>query len=234
MGHDAVVSVRSLTKKFGTLTAVDAVSMVLNKGDIYALIGPNGAGKTTLVKMLVGLYRPTNGTVRLCGQDIVAEPLEAKRMFGYVPDDPLSYAYLTGREFLELTGRLRGLKGSSLTEKIRQVSGIFPVGEFLGLPMSAYSRGNRQKVAILAAVMADPQILIIDEPVVGLDPGSITILTRLLKDFARKGGTVLFVTHILPFARLTANRFGLMKNGKLVHDGVLHGKTDLEKLTEAD
>lgn len=207
-----------LTKRYGNVSAVRNIMLNIPQGVSYALVGKNGAGKTTLLKMLVGLTKPDSGTSAICGFDISQEPIRAKMHFGYVPDNPSGYEYLTGLEFLEFTGTLRGMPPESIRERISHISRIFPMGEILSEEMGSYSRGNRQKVSILSAIMTEPDVLIIDEPVVGLDPESINILGRLIMDHCRKGGSALFVTHILTFAADYADRVGCMGNGLLLDE----------------
>lgn len=224
------ISTKNLTKRFGTFTAVDAVNLTVAEGDLYALIGPNGAGKTTLIKMLVGLLIPTAGSATIAGFDIMRRPLSSKREIGYVPDDPSAYDYLTGLEFLMLTGRLRGMKEAEVKKRIDEMIPLFPIVDIVPTPIAQYSRGNKQKVAILAALMTKPKILLIDEPIVGLDPSSIDILGAVLVQYAREGHTVFFVTHILSFAQKYANRVGVMKEGIITKETVVSETVALETL----
>ncbi len=217
------IATKNLTKRFGSFTAVNNVNLSVNEGEVYALIGPNGAGKTTLIKLLVGLLIPTTGSATIHGFDIVSRPLAAKKEIGYVPDDPSAYDYLTGLEFLMLTGRLRGLHGGEVKKRIDALLSLFPIADVVATPMERYSRGNKQKVAILAALMTKPKILLIDEPIVGLDPASIDRLGAALVTYAREGHTVFFVTHILSFAQKYARRVGVMK------DGAIKKETDVSR-----
>jgi ABC-2 type transport system ATP-binding protein len=209
------IQTKNLTKRFGYFTAVDDVNLSVNEGDIYALIGPNGAGKTTLIKLLVGLLIPSSGSAVISGFDVASRPLSAKKEIGYVPDDPSAYDYLTGMEFLMLTGRLRGMKEGEVKKRIDALMPLFPIADVVVTPMAQYSRGNKQKVAVLAALMTKPKILCIDEPIVGMDPSSIDILGETLVKYAKGGNTVFFVTHILPFAQKYAKRVGVMKEGAI-------------------
>lgn len=224
------ISTRNLMKRFGTFTAVDSVNLSINEGELYALIGPNGAGKTTLIKMLVGLLIPTSGNAVISGHDVMHQPLLAKREIGYVSDDPSAYDYLTGLEFLMLTGRLRGMTGAEVKKRIEELLRIFPVTDIVPTTIAWYSRGEKQKVAVLAALMTKPKILIIDEPIVGLDPASINILGTMLSKYAQTGNTVFFVTHILAFAQKFAKRVGVMKAGKIVNETAVSTAVGLEKL----
>jgi ABC-2 type transport system ATP-binding protein len=214
--------IQNLSKRFGS--SADGVAVVRNvnisvgSGEIYALVGPNGAGKTTLLKMVVGLLKPDSGSVRICGHDSMENPRESKNHFGYVPDEPSGYDFLSGMEFLVFTGKLRGMDSDAIGARIRHLETLFPLADALARPMSEYSRGVKQKVLILAALMTAPEILIIDEPIVGLDPASIGSLGNLFTAYAAGGHAVVFVTHILEFALKYATRAGVMKAGALMRD----------------
>lgn len=224
------IKIENLSKKFGSFEAVSDVTLYIPKGEIFALIGPNGAGKTTLIKMLVGLLKPDQGNFKIFGKDIGEEPETVKKTFGYISDNPIVYEYLSGLEFLYLTGTLRGIEKSVLDKKIKELKKIFPLGEVIYQPMAEYSRGNRQKLAFLAAILDDPQLLIIDEPVVGLDPSSIKILGTKLQQFVKKGETVFFVTHILSFAQDYATRVALMDKGKIIKEEKVTKNISLESI----
>ena len=210
-----------LTKRFGPLVAVDDLSIAVRPGEIYGLIGPNGSGKTTTVKMLVGLYRPTSGRVEILGVDLAREPERAKRVLGYVPDEPFVYDKLSGREFLHLVGELYGIPRVERGARIDRLLGIFPITEVIDGYMERYSRGNKQKLTILASLLHEPRVLVIDEPIVGLDPESAIKTRELLLGFARDGGAVLLSTHTLAFAESVCHRVGLLKAGRLVQEGDL-------------
>lgn len=230
---ECAILTENLTKKFNPsansgLTAVDNVNLKIKQGEIYSLMGENGAGKTTLIKILTGLMLPTSGRAYIFNHNIVKSPLSAKKMFGYVSDNPTVYDYLTGKEFLYLTGSLREIPEKELKEKIESLSGLFPIKDVLNQKMGSYSRGNRQKVAFLASMLDNPKLLLIDEPVAGLDPGSIEIFGQSLREFKNKGGTVFFVTHILSFAQAYATSFGFMKNGRILEEGVIDQGVDLK------
>lgn len=222
--------IKNLTKTFGHKTVVAAVSLKLLPGEIYALVGPNGAGKTTLLKMIAGLLQPTSGEVRIFGHDINTESVAAKKTFAYISDDPVPYEFLTGEEFLRLTGALRDLPDTQTEKRIRELTHLFPLDQLLGEPITSYSRGNKQKIAFLSAILTQPQMLLIDEPIVGLDPVSIKIFGKSLKLFTQKQGPVLFATHSLSFAQNFANRCAVMHQGKILVEKKLDREVNLEQL----
>jgi ABC-2 type transport system ATP-binding protein len=226
----AAITLENVSKKFNDKTVVNNVTLTLEPGKIYTLIGPNGAGKTTLIKMLVGLLSPTSGSISLFGNDITIDPIECKKLFGYIPDDPSAYDYLSGMEFLILAGKLRNMELSTIEKRISHLKNLFPIVDILTQPMSYYSRGNRQKVALLSALIGNPKILFIDEPIVGLDPTSIDIFGNVLLNFKKNGGTVFFVTHTLPFAATYADHVFVMNNGKMVKDQAISSKTSLKNI----
>lgn len=215
------ISLERLTKRFGPLTAVQDLSLHVDPGEIYGLIGPNGSGKTTTVKMLTGLYRPTAGRIVVGGMDLLATPEPAKRAMGYVPDEPFIYDRLSGREFLHLMGELYGVPRAARAARIDRLLPIFPLAAVIDTYAGSYSRGNKQKLAILAALLHQPRVLVIDEPIVGLDPESAITTRELLRTFAAEGGAILLCTHTLAFAEALCHRLGLLRDGVLVHEGDL-------------
>ncbi|MBI2218325.1 MAG: ABC transporter ATP-binding protein [Candidatus Rokubacteria bacterium] len=227
-----------LTKQFPGRRALDDLSLAVDAGEIYALIGPNGSGKTTTVKLTTGLYRPTSGRVLVRGIDAHAEPERAKRLIGYVPDEPFAYDRMSGREFLHLIGELWGVPRAERTCRIDALAGHFRIGELLDGDVEHYSRGTRQKLALCAAMLHAPVLLVIDEPIVGLDPESAIRTRELLRDFAARGGAVLLCTHTLAFAEAVCHRVGMLRSGTLVVEGDLptlrgkaeHGGASLEDL----
>lgn len=212
----AAIHLSGVTKRFDQKLVVHSATLTIPSGRITTLIGPNGTGKTTLIKMIVGLLTPTSGVVTIFGQDIQQDPIASKKLFGYISDDPSAYEYLSGFEFLSLTGKLRGMPEKRIQQRIREVKSLFPLKEILEQPMAYYSRGSRQKVALLAALLDEPKLLLIDEPIVGLDPQSIDIFGEILRQFSESDGTVFFVTHTLSFANQYANDVYVMNHGKIV------------------
>lgn len=234
MTPTVIVKVTKLSKNFDTNCAVNNVNFSLNSGDIVALIGPNGSGKTTLIKTIVGLHFADKGSVTINNFDITKESTAAKNFLGYVPDNPSGFDFLTGKELLNLTASLRMAKFP--TAPLKTLIKQFQLDKLLDQRLSNYSRGNRQKLAFVAALIGQPQILLIDEPIVGLDPESIEIFGSKLKDFATQGGAILFSTHILEFGKRFANRLLVMHQGKIKLDTKVTNKTSLtrqyQKLTK--
>ncbi len=204
-----------ITRTFGHKVAVDGLSLVVRPGEIFALLGPNGAGKTTAIKILVGLLRPNTGTVRVCGHDVAGEDRHAARVLGYVPDQPYLYDKLSGREFLEFVAEMRGLDRSAVRACIARESENFDLGDFLDDLTETYSHGMKQRVVFSSALLHDPAALVIDEPMVGLDPRSVRIVKDLLRARAAAGTAVLMSTHTLAVAEEIADRIGIMNGGRL-------------------
>jgi len=207
-----VLSTRLLTKRYGSLTAVEDLDLEVGAGELFGFLGPNGAGKTTTIKMLVGLLRPSSGNARVAGIDITAEPEKAKALIGYVPDAATLYDKLSAREFLEFSGDLY---------RIAALLNLFDLRERGDDFLSGYSRGMRQKVSLAAALLHDPQVLFLDEPTVGLDPQSARQMKDILQDFCREGKTVFFSTHILEIAERMCTRLAIINHGRLVAMGSL-------------
>ncbi len=220
-GNGAGLSLERLSKHFGALAAVRDLSITVQPGEIYGLIGPNGSGKTTTVKMLTGLYRPSAGRIVVAGVDLQAEPERAKRAMGYLPDEPFVYDKLSGREFLHLMGELYGVPAAERAARIERLLAIFPLSAVIDAYVESYSRGNKQKLTILAALLHEPRVLVADEPIVGLDPESAITTRDVFRAFAAAGGAVLVCTHTLAFAEAICHRVGLLAAGVLVQEGDL-------------
>ncbi|TMC63148.1 MAG: ABC transporter ATP-binding protein [Chloroflexota bacterium] len=216
-----VLSTRLLTKRYGSLTAVEDLDLEVGAGELFGFLGPNGAGKTTTIKMLVGLLRPSSGNARVAGIDITAEPEKAKALIGYVPDAATLYDKLSAREFLEFSGDLYHVERRLRDRRIAALLNLFDLRERGDDFLSGYSRGMRQKVSLAAALLHDPQVLFLDEPTVGLDPQSARQMKDILQDFCREGKTVFFSTHILEIAERMCTRLAIINHGRLVAMGSL-------------
>jgi ABC-2 type transport system ATP-binding protein len=214
-----MIELAHLTKKFGDLVAVNDVNLTIGKGEFFAMLGPNAAGKTTTIKLLAGLIKPTAGLSRICGFDIQLQPLEARRRLAYVPDFPFLYDKLTPWEFLRFIGRLFRLEESRIESHGRELIARFHLREFAGRPLEGLSHGTRQRVAIASGLLHEPEVFIIDEPMVGLDPQHARIVKDVLKERSLAGMTVLVSTHQLSIAEEMADRIGIIHCGKLIAVG---------------
>ena len=208
-----------LVKKFGDLVAVNDVTLTVQPGEFFAMLGPNAAGKTTTLKMLAGLIKPTTGTARAGGFDVQTHPLEARRLMAFVPDFPFLYDKLTAWEFFRFTGRLFGMDDARLEANAQALSARFHLGEFMRRPLEGLSHGTRQRVAIVSALLHDPEVFVIDEPMVGLDPQHARVVKDVLKERSLQGMTVLLSTHELSVAEEMADRIGIIQSGKLIAVG---------------
>ena len=208
-----------LTKKFGDLIAVNNVTLTIPQGEFFAMLGPNAAGKTTTLKLLAGLMKPTAGSARVCGFDLQTQPLEARRRIAYVPDFPFLYDKLSPWEFFRFTGQLFQVPDARIETGAQELIARFHLAEFVNLPIESLSHGTRQRVAIVSALLHDPEVFVIDEPMVGLDPQHARVVKDVLKERSRQGMTVLVSTHQLSVAEEMADRIGIIHNGRLIAVG---------------
>ena len=204
-----------VTRTYGPKPAVTDLTLAIPRGELFALLGPNGAGKTTTIRMLVGLLHPSRGAVRVCGHDLVKDPRAAHLHMGYVPDEPCLYDKLTGREFLWFIADMFGMPRHIATQKIDREIDHFELAEFADDLAESYSLGMKQRLVFAAALLHDPDVLVLDEPMVGLDPRSVRIVKDLLKTRTREGMTVFMSTHTLAMAEELADRVGIMVRGQL-------------------
>lgn len=216
-----VLEINNLKKQFGKFEAVRDVSLNLKEGELFALIGPNGSGKTTIIKTIVGLLKATSGSIEVNGVNVDSNPVQTKSLTGYVPDEPQVWNRLTGEEFLNLVGVLYGTDENSRTEKIKKLLDIYGLKGIEKGYFQNYSRGNKQKFTFLAALLHNPKLLLIDEPIVGLDPKSISITKEEMKKYIKKGGTIFMATHVLSIAEEVATKIGVLDKGKLVKTGTI-------------
>jgi ABC-2 type transport system ATP-binding protein len=216
-----MIELQDITKSFGGKVAVDRLSLTVGKGEFFGFLGPNGAGKTTTIKIMAGLLRPEGGVAKICGIDIARHPEAAKMKIGYVPDMPFIYEKLTAREYLEFTGGLYGVPQEKLRAKIEWIFDLFSMNGWADSRCEEYSHGMRQKVVFGAAFVHDPEVLIVDEPMVGLDPQSMRLLKDLLRLYARRGNTIFVSTHILSVAEEICDRIGIIDRGRLVALGTV-------------
>jgi ABC-2 type transport system ATP-binding protein len=213
-----MIELRNLTKKFGTFTAVDNVTLSIGKGQFFGFLGPNGAGKTTTIKMLTGLYAPTSGSCSVDTYDLQTHPLAAKRSIGYVPDQPFLYDKLTGREFLYFIGGLFNMSLDELRVRVEEYETMFEIGDFIDRRAEEFSQGMRQRIVLAAALIHSPKVLVIDEPLVGLDPRSARIVKDSLKQKTKDGLTIFMSTHLLEIVEELCDRIAIIKEGRIIYD----------------
>jgi len=211
-----MIQLQNVTKKFGSFIAVDDLSLTVPKGEFFGFLGPNGAGKTTTIKMIVGLFTPTAGSIVVNGYDIVKQPIEAKMSVAYVPDIPFLYEKLTGREFFYFVGGLFKISKPVLHDRVAELIDHFEIGSWVDKRTEDYSQGMKQRITIAAALLHHPQTIVIDEPMIGLDPRSAKIVRETLQAQSQKGVSILMSTHSLPVAEELCDRIGIINNGKLV------------------
>jgi ABC-2 type transport system ATP-binding protein len=214
-----VIELVHLTKKFGDLVAVNDVSLTIPRGEFFAMLGPNAAGKTTTLKILAGLMKPTSGCARVCGFDMQTQPLDARRRIAYIPDFPFLYDKLTAWEFFRFTGQLFQMSDAKIEANANELISRFHLAEFVNRPLESLSHGTRQRVAIVSALLHEPEVFVIDEPMVGLDPQHARIVKDVFKERSCAGVTVLVSTHQLSVAEEMADRIGIIHGGKLIAVG---------------
>ncbi len=215
------ICIESVVKRFGAKTAVDNLTLNVAEGELFAFLGPNGAGKTTTIKMIAGLLMPQEGRVTVCGHSMGHNGLAAKAQLAYVPDQPFLYEKLTGREFLHFVAEMYGLSRAQRDESLGELVDRLDIGPFMDQLADTYSHGMKQRVVLAAALLHKPRVLVIDEPMVGLDPKTVREVKDLLCDMARAGGTVFMSTHTLDVAEAVADRIGIIRHGSLICLGTL-------------
>ena len=214
-----MIELLHLVKQFGELVAVNDVSLVVPRGEFFALLGPNAAGKTTTIKILAGLMKPTAGVARVAGFDVQTQPMEARRCLAYVPDFPFLYDKLTPWEFIRFTGQLFRMSDARIEAEARGLIDRFNLEPYLSKPIEGLSHGTRQRVAIVSALLHVPEVFVLDEPMVGLDPHHARVLKDMLKERSLAGMTILVSTHQLSVAEEMADRIGIMHEGRLIAVG---------------
>ncbi len=217
----SLLSIVNVSKRFGTLAAVDGISLEIPPGEVHAFLGPNGAGKTTTIRMISGLLRPDTGTIAVDGHDVVTDGVAARKKLAYVPDEPYLFERLTGREFLDFTARIYGLPRADFDERLVECDGLFNLSGFWDRLAEGYSHGQRQRVVLAAAWMHRPKLLIVDEPLVGLDPKHIRVALDLFRRLANEGGSVLMSTHTLATVKGTCDRVTVVDHGRIIAHGTV-------------
>jgi ABC-2 type transport system ATP-binding protein len=217
-----MIELDEVTKKYGTKTAVDRLTLRIDAGELFAFLGPNGAGKTTTIKLLCGLLFPTTGRIRVGGFDIQSEGDRARQVISYVPDQPFLYEKLTGREFLQFIAEMYGMSREYMLTRMEEMIALFELTDFVNELTERYSHGMKQRTVFAAALLHEPRVLIVDEPTVGLDPRSVRLLKDLLRKQADSGVTVFLSTHSLDVAQQLADRIGIVDRGRLISCGTLN------------
>ncbi len=216
-----MIQLIELTKHFGQLVAVDHISLHIERGEIFGFLGPNGAGKTTTIKMLAGLLKPTSGRALIHGYDVVAYPMEAKRVIGFIPDQPFLYEKLTGVEFLRFIGSLFGMEKGEIEWGISDLLGLFELDGWGDELIESYSHGMKQRLVMSAALLHNPKVIIVDEPMVGLDPKGINLVKRIFRQKSEEGVAIFLSTHTLEIAQQLCHRLAIINGGKLIAMGTL-------------
>jgi ABC-2 type transport system ATP-binding protein len=216
-----MIEFAQVSRSYGEKLAVDNLNLSVAAGELYSLLGHNGAGKTTAIKMLVGLMRPQSGTIRVGGYDIVTQTRPAVALIGYVPDQPFLYDKLSGREVLQFIGRMYGMDVGQTARAIEREADRFELTEFVDELTESYSHGMKQRTVFASALLHNPRVLVVDEPMVGLDPHSIRLVKDLLQEEVARGMCVLMSTHTLPAAEEISDRVGIMSHGRLLFDGTV-------------
>jgi len=210
-----MIHLTNISKSFDGIHAVKNLSITVEKGEIFGLVGPNGAGKTTTIKIMTGLLRPDEGSVTLCGFSILNEPMKAKSILGYVPDRAFLYEKLTAREFLKFIASIYNIEKTEALRRIETLTGIFGIKDIEDELIGSFSQGMKQRLLFASALIHDPEVLLIDEPFMGLDPFGVRMLKGYIRDLSSKGITVFLVTHSLHIAEEVCHRVGFINKGAL-------------------
>ncbi|MEW6427412.1 MAG: ABC transporter ATP-binding protein [Thermodesulfobacteriota bacterium] len=229
----AAIEIQGLRKRFGSFPAVDGISLTVGGGEIFGFLGPNGAGKTTTIRMLAGLLQPDGGSIRIAGHPMAEEPLLCKAATGYIPDRPFLYEKLTGGEFLDFMASLYGLPENLCRSRTASLLRLFDLADWRQHLIESYSHGMRQKLIITAAFMLEPPVIVVDEPMVGLDPKSARLVKELFRGHARRGNSVFLSTHSLEIAEELCDRIAIIQHGRLRAMGDLAALRQQAKLADS-
>src|SRR5256885_5234170 len=217
-----MIELKSLTKKYGSFTAVDSIDLSVPDGELFGFLGPNGAGKTTTLRMIAGILQPTAGTIHLAGIDLSKDPIAAKSKLGFIPDRPFIYEKLTGAEFLRFVAGLYNQEGAQIEHRARELLALFDLEEWRDELVESYSHGMRQKLIISSAFVHRPEVIVVDEPMVGLDPKAARILKDLFKEYTRRDHTIMMSTHTLEVAETMCDRIAIIQQGKIRAAGTIN------------
>lgn len=216
-----MIRLTDLTKRYGKFTAVDAINLEIRRGELFGFLGPNGAGKTTTMRMIAGILQPTSGRIEIAGDDLARDPIQAKHRLGFIPDRPFVYDKLTGAEFLRFVAALYGQDGEAIERRMEELLDLFELTPWKDELVESYSHGMRQKLIISSALLHKPEVIVVDEPMVGLDPKGQKFLKDLFRAFVERGGTVLMSTHTLDTVEEMCDRIGIIAGGKILACGTV-------------
>jgi len=228
-----MLKIEHLTKNYGEKKAVDDLSLHILPGEIFGFIGHNGAGKSTTIKSAVGILKFDEGTITICGKNIKDDPVACKKDLAYIPDNPDLYEFMSGIKYLNFIADIFAIPADVRQEKIRKYADLFELTQDLGQPVSAYSHGMKQKLAVISAWLHDPKLIVMDEPFVGLDPKASHLLKEMMREHCDKGGAIFFSTHVLEVAEKLCDKVAIIKQGKLVKEGTMEevkGDDSLEEV----
>lgn len=216
-----MIEIKKLTKQYGDFVAVKEIDLVVPRGELFGFLGPNGAGKTTTLRMMAGILKPTSGGIAVAGVDLIADPVRAKSKLGFIPDRPFIYEKLTGAEFLRFVAGLYDQEGPEVEHRARELLALFDLEQWRDELVESYSHGMRQKLIISSAFVHRPEVIIVDEPMVGLDPKAARILKDLFREYTRRGHTIIFSTHTLEVAESLCDRLAIIVQGEIKAYGTM-------------
>lgn len=228
-----MLDIKNLTKTYGDKKAVDSLSLHIAPGEIYGFIGHNGAGKTTTLKSVAGILQFDEGEIKIGGVSVKENPIECKKMLAYIPDNPDIYEFMTGIKYLNFVADIFGVGAKEREERIRKYADLFELTKDLAEPVSSYSHGMRQKLAVVSAWLHEPKLILMDEPFVGLDPKAAHTLKEMMREFCSKGNAIFFSTHVLEVAEKLCDKVAIIKNGRLIRSGTMEevrGDDSLEEV----
>lgn len=227
-----MLRIEHLTKTYGEKKAVDDLSLHIQPGEIFGFIGHNGAGKSTTIKSAVGILKFEEGTITICGKNIRDNPVECKKNLAYIPDNPDLYEFMSGIKYLNFIADIYAIPTAERQERIRKYADLFELTKDLGQPVSAFSHGMKQKLAVISALLHDPKLIVMDEPFVGLDPKASHLLKEMMREHCDKGGAIFFSTHVLEVAEKLCDKVAIIKQGRLVKEGTMEEVKGDESLEE--
>jgi ABC-2 type transport system ATP-binding protein len=216
-----LIELINLTKRYGNITAISNINLTIPNGQFFGFLGPNGAGKTTTIKTIVGLLKPTSGIVKVEGFDVQKDPIQAKRVVGFIPDKPFIYEKLTGREFLRFVAGLYEVNGNEVDTRIEQLLEMFELADWKDELIESYSHGMRQKIVMSSALLHQPKVIVVDEPMVGLDPKGARQVKKIFKEICARGTTIFMSTHTLEIAEQMCDYIAIIQKGTIIAQGTV-------------